>query len=172
MMSVRLSEWVSECLSAIFFFFVQNGSNSQIRWTDISNSRIQARRAWRLVNYKLKSIAARAVEKQFKLKIYLKFIMVSSNFLTLNWQDMVSQISIRPSAQPSTMRPSSQSMAQTEAGDWFSIELWSDSFRIRPLFFNLWNFSKLNAPLLSWLLLCTLGCSTAIAAKFVLIVQE
>ena len=32
-------------------FFVQNGSNSQIRWTDISNSRIQARRAWRLVFY-------------------------------------------------------------------------------------------------------------------------
>ena len=29
-------------------FFVQNASNSQIRWTDISNSRIQARRAWRL----------------------------------------------------------------------------------------------------------------------------
>ena len=34
-------------------FFVQNGSNSQIRWTDISNSRIQARRAWRLVFNKM-----------------------------------------------------------------------------------------------------------------------
>ena len=41
----------------IFGFFgirsVQNGSNSQIRWTDISNSRIQARRAWFLVLYKI-----------------------------------------------------------------------------------------------------------------------
>ena len=37
----------------IFGFFwirsIQNGSNSQSRWTDISNSRIQARRAWLLV---------------------------------------------------------------------------------------------------------------------------
>ena len=48
-LSVCLSEWVSFCKK---IFFVQNGSNSQIRWTDISNSRIQARRAWRLVNYK------------------------------------------------------------------------------------------------------------------------
>ena len=41
----------SVCLSVFLQkkFFVQNGSNSQIRWTDISNSRIQARRAWRLV---------------------------------------------------------------------------------------------------------------------------
>ena len=41
----------------IFGFFwirsVQNGSNLQIRWTDISNSRIQARMAWFLVIYKL-----------------------------------------------------------------------------------------------------------------------
>ena len=40
---------LSECLSAKKNFSVQNGSNSQIRWTDISNSRIQARRAWFLV---------------------------------------------------------------------------------------------------------------------------
>ena len=46
---VRLSEWVSFCKKKIF---VQNGWNLQIRWTDISNSRIQARRAWSLVLYK------------------------------------------------------------------------------------------------------------------------
>ena len=45
---VFLSVRVSFCKKN---FFVQNGSNSQIRWTDISNSRIQARRAWRLVEY-------------------------------------------------------------------------------------------------------------------------
>mgnify|MGYP006975543316 CR=1 FL=1 len=41
---------LSVCLSVFLqiFFFVQNGSNSQIWWTDISNSRIQARRAWSL----------------------------------------------------------------------------------------------------------------------------
>ena len=48
--SVHLSVWVSFCKK---IFFVQNGSNSQIRWTDISNSRIQAQRAWRLVNNKI-----------------------------------------------------------------------------------------------------------------------
>ena len=36
-------------------FFIQNGSNSQIRWTDISNSRIQAWRAWFLVLYKVQT---------------------------------------------------------------------------------------------------------------------
>ena len=45
----RLCVRLSVCLSAKIFF-VQNGSNSQIRWTDISNSRIQARRAWFLVS--------------------------------------------------------------------------------------------------------------------------
>ena len=44
------SVWVSVFLQKKIF--VQNGSNSQIRWTDISNSRIQARRAWRLVSNK------------------------------------------------------------------------------------------------------------------------
>ena len=48
-MSVRVSVWVSECLSAKKKTSVQNGSNSQIWWTDISNSRIQAQRAWFLV---------------------------------------------------------------------------------------------------------------------------
>ena len=47
--SVCPSVWVSFCKK---FFFVQNGWNLQIRWTDISNSRIQARRAWSLVYYK------------------------------------------------------------------------------------------------------------------------
>ena len=41
---------LSECLSVCP---VQNGSNSQSRWTDISNSRIQAGRAWFLVTNKL-----------------------------------------------------------------------------------------------------------------------
>ena len=45
--------------------FVQNGLNSQIRWTDISNSRIQARRAWRLVIYIL------AYSYKFQLKTAL-----------------------------------------------------------------------------------------------------
>ena len=49
--SVCLSVWVSFCKKK--HFSVQNGSNSQIRWTDISNSRIQARRAWFLVSYKV-----------------------------------------------------------------------------------------------------------------------
>ena len=45
-MSVRVSVCLSFCKKN---FFVQNGSNLQIRWTDISNSRIQARRSWFLV---------------------------------------------------------------------------------------------------------------------------
>ena len=48
-LSVWVSEWVSFCKK---IFFVQNGSNLQIRWTDISNSRIQAQRAWFLVFHK------------------------------------------------------------------------------------------------------------------------
>ena len=55
-------------------FFVQNGSNSQIRWTDISNSRIQAQRAWRLVKHNSWT------ENCMKFKIYtnetVKFIAI------------------------------------------------------------------------------------------------
>ena len=44
-------------MDILFFGFfwirsIQNGSNSQIQWTDISNSRIQAQRAWFLVSDK------------------------------------------------------------------------------------------------------------------------
>ena len=38
---------------------VQNGSNLQIRWTDISNSRIQAQRAWFLVQNKTSTAEAK-----------------------------------------------------------------------------------------------------------------
>ena len=75
----------------IFGFFwirsVQNGSNSQIRWTDISNSRIQVRRAWFLVrsNFRVLGIYNFGYCQQLHFSLQFKSYVYQLCLVATHW---------------------------------------------------------------------------------------